>query len=73
MWRLFLLKGEKSQGNNERQELFCLSCLFHRENQMICQRLFCMWHKSPVNVQEEYQDYSNILRDGDLVEGNSLN
>ena len=34
---------------------------------------FCMWHKISVNVQEEYQDYSDILRDGDLVEGNSLN
>ena len=73
MWRLFLLKGEKSQGNNERQKLFCLSYLFHRENQKIWERLFCMWHKTSVNVQEEYQDYSDIFRDGDLVEGNSLN
>ena len=32
-----------------------------------------MWHKTSVNVQEEYQDYSDIFRDGDLVEGNSLN
>ena len=32
-----------------------------------------MWHKTSVNVQEEYQDYSDIFRDGDLVEENSLN
>ena len=34
-----------------------------------------MWHKTSVNVQEKYQDYSDIFHDGDLVEveGNSLN
>lgn len=32
-----------------------------------------MWHKISVNVQEEYIDYSDISRDGDLMEGNSLN